>query len=249
MKNIFSSTIKALFIALTVMILGALLMIPFDGIAPATAVLVSAFIHVVFYFADKFVSEKFAYTGLCGRFSANININCLNPLQAGTRDRAIILNFEDVIGRTYAADGITVEAITLASGTQGYVIDGQKNSIAPKSTMVARTFTNMFDHEVTMKGFDISPVAKKQVNELKDSRVIIITENYYQGTDGNSAFEIYGLTVGLVAVEIERDPNSEETEGAFHFKFMTDRNKEPKTANTFYDTDYATTKALVDALL
>ena len=188
-------------------------------------------------------------SGLCGRLGANIALDCTNPLQAGTRDRGIVLNFDDIIGRTYAADGCTLEAITLASGAVGYYIDGQKNSIAPKSTMVARTFTNMFDHEVTMKGFDISPETKVQVNELKDSRVVVITENYYQGSGGNAAFEVYGLTVGLVAVEIERDPNSEETEGAFHFKFMTDTNKEPKTANTFFDTDYATTKAIVDALL
>lgn len=188
-------------------------------------------------------------SGLCGRLGANIALDCTNPLQAGTRDRAIVINFNDIIGRTYAADGCTLEALTLASGAIGYYIDGQKNSIAPKSTMVARTFTNMFDHEVTMKGFDISPETKVQVNELKDSRVVIITENYYQGSGGNAAFEVYGLTVGLVAVEIERDPNSEETEGAFHFKFMTDTNKEPKTANTLFDTDYATTKAIVDALL
>lgn len=249
MKNIFSNTIKALFLALTVMVLGVLLMVAFEALSPVVAVLISSVIHVAFYFADKIVSNKLAYVGICGRISANIEINCLNPLQAGTRDRAIIINYDDIIGRTYAVDNTTLTGLTLASGMVGFVVDGQKNSIAPKSTMVLGTFNNKWDHEVTLKGFDISPTAKVQVNEAAGSRVVIITENYYQGTGGDSAFEVYGLTVGLVAVEIERDPNSEETEGAFHFKFMTDKNKEPKTANTLFDTDYITTKAIVDALL
>src|SRR5690606_16402603 len=172
-----------------------------------------------------------------------------NPLQSGTRDRAIVINFEDVIGRTYAIDGTTLEDLLLASGTVGYVIDGQKNSIVPAVNMVAGTFTNKFDHEVSMKGFDISPATKVNINSMKDSRVIVITENYYQGAGGNAAFEVYGLTVGLVVTELSREPNSEETDGAFHFKFMTDTNKEPKVAATFFDTDYVTTKAIVDALL
>jgi hypothetical protein len=107
----------------------------------------------------------------------------------------------------------------------------------------------MFDHQVRAKGFDLSPATKVNINSMKDGRYTIITQNYYKGTNGNAAYEIYGLTAGLEMTEIARDPNSADTQGAFDFLFFTDINKEPKSPNTFFDTDYATTKALVEALL
>lgn len=198
---------------------------------------------------DSKLPASLAMVTVCGKITANIAKSCTNPVQAGTRDRGIIINFDDILAPVYAADGETVVDITLVSGAVGYEIDGQNNSIEPKSSLVEQGFNNMFDHEVMMKGFDVSPVTKNQVNSMKDGRFVIITENYFRGVAGNAAFEVYGLTTGLEVTELERDPNSEETQGAFHFKFATKKNKEPKTANTFFLTDYTTTKALVDAIL
>jgi hypothetical protein len=197
-----------------------------------------------------YMPKGLAFVGICGKLSGGIAKSCTNPLQAGTRDRMIIINFDDVLAPTYAVDGETVIDIVLMSGTIGYVIDGQNNSIEPKSTMTEQGKFNMWDHEVVAMGFDISPETKLQVNNMKDGRFVIIVENYFRGVGGNSAFEVYGLTTGLEVTELERDANSDETQGAFHFKFATKKNKEPKTANTFYDgAAYASTKVIVDALL
>jgi hypothetical protein len=190
-----------------------------------------------------------AMSGVCGTIAANILKSCDNPVQAGTRDRGIIINFDDILSVTYAADGETIEGIVLNAGKVAYQIDGQNNSISPISRLVEQGFNNMFDHECTMKGFDVSPATKNQVNAMKDGRFVIICENYFRGASGNAAFEVYGITTGLETMEIERDPNSEETQGAFHFMFGTKKNKEPKTAATLYITDYAASKAIVDGLL
>ena len=242
MKSIFNIMIATMFV------LTASLPFMSLGLDPMASIVAGAVSCVALEYVSRTLPQG-SLMVTCGNLSANISKSCTNPVQAGTKDRGIILNFDDVIGITYDTDGETVKDLILSSGAVGYVIDGQNNSIEPLCTMVQQGFLNMFDHTVTMKGFDISPATKNEVNSMKDGRFIIVTENFFKGTDGNSAFEVYGLTAGLEMSEIERNPNSEETQGAFHFVFTTIKNKEPKIAATFYDTDYTTTKAIVDALL
>lgn len=185
----------------------------------------------------------------CGSITRNNTKNCSDLPTGGTRDRLIIMNFEDV---TFTFDNTNTNLITnivLASGAVAYEIDGQNNSIVPMATMVERGFFDKFDQEVTAKGFDISPAAKDAFNSMVGGSYIAICENYHKGTNGNSAFEVYGATVGLELVELQREPNSEETEGAIHFRLYTRKRKENSLQKTFFTTDYTTTKAIVDGLL
>lgn len=187
---------------------------------------------------------------VCGKIAGNITKSCTNPLQGGTKDRAIIINFDDISSIVYNGTNVaTVEDIVLLTSKVAYQIDGKNNSIAPKAMMVKQGFNNMFDHQVQMKGFDISPDVKEQLNSAKDGRFVVIVENYFKGTAGNSAFEIYGLTSGLELTVLERDPNNADTQGAFDFTFSTVLNKEPKLPNNLFVTSYAASKAVVDGLL
>jgi len=187
---------------------------------------------------------------VCGAIASNILISCDTPMQGGTRDRAVIFNFDDIASIVYdSTNTATVEDIVLASGKFAYQIDGKNNSIAPKAMMVKVGFNNMFDHTVQMKGFDISPEIKEHFNAGKDGRYVVIVENYFKGTAGNSAFEVYGLTSGLELTVLERDPNNADTQGAFDFTFSTVLNKEPKLPNNLFITSYAASKAVVDGLL
>jgi len=231
------------------MTLGTAAIITTTGLSVEASLTVAVGGAVTLTLLNNKLPQGVAMAGVCGKLASDILKSCDNPVQAGTRDRGIIINFDDVLSVTYAADGETIEDIVLASGTVGYQIDGQNNSIAPISRMVEQGFNNMWDHEVSMKGFDVSPTTKNQVNAMKDGRFVVICENYFRGSSGNAAFEVYGITTGLEAMEIERDPNSEETQGAFHFMFGTKKNKEPKTAATLFITDYSTSKAIVDGLL
>jgi hypothetical protein len=187
---------------------------------------------------------------VCGAIASNILISCATPMQGGTRDRAVIFNFDDISTIVYnGTNTSTVEDITLLAGKFAYQIDGKNNSIAPKAMMVKVGFNNMFDHSVQLKGFDISPEIKEQLNSMKDGRFVVITENYFKGVGGNASFEIYGLTTGLEMSVLERDPNNADTQGAFDFTFTTINNKEPRLPNSLFITDYATSKAVVDSIL
>ncbi len=215
----------------------------------------SAFVSLVAVAIMQFISSKMGYglsfVGTCGLITGNIDADCTNPVQGGTRDRAYIMNFDDYDAGTivFGADGYTIESIILPVGKTAFVIEGKNNSIVPKATMVRLAFNNLFNHEVNMKGFDISPTVKKDLNSMKDGRFVIITENYHKGTAGNSAFEVYGTTTGLEMTVIERDPNNTETQGAFDMTFFTEVNKEPNLPNPLFITDYTTTKGVVEGLL
>lgn len=186
---------------------------------------------------------------ICGKINANIKKDCEVPLQMGTRDLAKIINFSDIVSIVYdSTNKAQVKDIVLASGKTAFEIDGFKNSIRPLTGLEDGTYFKRHNHSVEILGFDISIDTKEQLNAGIEGRYVVITENYFQGTAGESAFEIYGLTAGLEITALDRNPNDAETQGAFHIMFSTPLNKEPKLPNAFFDTDYATTKAIFDAL-
>ena len=198
----------------------------------------------------KFIPNGALGVSVCGEIASNIAFDCNTPLQSGTSDRAWIINFNDIDSVTYnATNKKIVEAITLSGSNVAYYIDGKNNSIAPKATMLDLTYVKPFDHMVNMKGFDISPDIKDQLDKAKDGRFVVIVENKFKGTAGNSAFEIYGLSVGLEMTVLERDPNNAELLGAFDFTFMTKTDKEPGLPHSFYITSYAASKTAIEALL
>lgn len=140
------------------------------------------------------------------------------------------------------------DGITLASGKVGHVISGRRNTIVATSTLIPAQ--ELYDHAVTAMGFDISANTKEILEGAKSGRFVIICENIHKGANDADAFEIYGLNAGLVLMENNRDTSSVETQGAFALRFANDEvSKEINLPKTLFDTDYATTKALVDALL
>ena len=185
---------------------------------------------------------------ICGKITNSIEIVCDTPLQAGTKDKAKVLNLSDIGISTRNATTGAVEAFTnLVPGTAA-VIDGQRNSIAPTFNKVPKGPFSMYDHEVACMGFDLSPEIKNDLEKGADGQYVVVVENFFKGTDGNAAFEIYGLDNGMELTELSRDPNSQDTQGAFSIKFMSEVNSEPRMPATLFITDYTTTKAVFDAL-
>lgn len=247
MKNILHIISSFLFGG--IMITCTAMIILTTGVSPIVSVMIAATMATLLTVFNGYIPSNLSFVTLCGQITQAQLIDCDNPVQGGTREKAYIMNLADLDSITFGADGYTVEAITLAATKKAFVIEGKNNSIAPKATMIEQGFSNMFDHEVIAKGFDISPAVKNELNSMKDGRFVIITENYFKGSGGETAYEIYGITTGLEITNLERDPNNAETQGAFDYTFFTKLNKEPKLPNPLFLTNYATTKAIVDALI
>ena len=185
---------------------------------------------------------------ICGSLTEDILKDCDNPLQAGTRDQMKIINLSDLATSTRNATTGAVEAFTNAVPGSAVVIDGQRNSIVPRFEKVIVGPFSKYMHEVACMGFDLAPEVKNDLEKGADGQYIAIVENFHKGTDGNAAFEIYGLDNGMELSELSRDPNSADTQGAFAIKFSSEINSEPRMPATLFLTDYATTKAIYDTL-
>lgn len=190
----------------------------------------------------------------CAVISTNLNKNCDNPLVGGVRDNIYLINFSDWLDAVFVRNGLNsqiYESITLPSGALAYRMEGINNSPEPSTSFKRLAFAELFEHIVKYKIFDITPSAKEQLELKSKGRFVAIVENNYKGATGNAAFEIYGADSGLIVPDggLTRDPNSTDTQGAYDVTLQTsEKSLEPHLPATLFITDYATTKAVLEAL-
>lgn len=187
---------------------------------------------------------------VCGSISADVSQDCDNPMVAGTKDRLILINFADKDSVVKNINPLIIEDMLLASGTQAYQYDGKNNSNGNNFELIVKDFAEVYKHKLPFKVFKNDGATKQQLELMAKGRVIAIVENNHKGLNGNSAFEILGLDSGLVLSVHTRDSNDDPTQGAHDLMLeSSDKSLEPHVPATFFITDYATTKALVESLL
>jgi len=189
---------------------------------------------------------------LCDKINEDILYDCANPPTGGANDRLILFNHDDINGNVTIdpTNSLVFTDITLASGVRGYVFEGLNNSNEPRSAMVKQRYVNRYDHEVIFKVFKNSPDAKAQLQKLDGAKVVALIQNNHKGEDGNAAFEIYGYETGLRLQELERVVADAELSGAYNVTIRNDEGASPSSLpQTLWDTDFATTKAIVDSLI
>ena len=192
---------------------------------------------------------------LCGKINADQTVDCENPLVAGSKDRMILINLDDWEGATVtydAANPCLITNIVLAAGKVGYLYEGINGSIEPEDNSTQPEFgLPTYIHKVTFRVFSASAVAKQQIEKLALGRYIAITENNMKGKNGDSAFEVRGVTVGMKA-SVTRNRKDAATQGAFVIVAETPATEgEQHLPATLYATEatYAATKAIFDSLL
>jgi hypothetical protein len=190
---------------------------------------------------------------ICGRITASIAFDCANPPSGGANDRLILMNFDDwgdcTIGYN-VSNTLIIESIAPASGAVAYSFEGHNNSVEPRSALVKGKYVDGYDHEVRFKIFNNSPDIKAQLNKLGNSKVVAIIQNNHKGDDGDAAFEVYGSETGLNLQELERIIADAELQGAYNLLIRNDEVSRPGTLpQTIFNTDFATSKAIVDGLL
>lgn len=188
---------------------------------------------------------------VCAAISANMLIDCLNPLIGGVKDRLILLNRLDVASLTRNSTNQQIlEAVTKASGKVGYLYEGQKSSIDVKTALVAKKYSVGFSHDITFRVFSNDANTKKQIEALARGEVVAFLENNFRGVAGNSSFEMYGWGIGLVVSALESNKSDADTQGAYVITLTAPPDKmEPHLPETLFITDYATSLAVFNGLL
>ena len=188
---------------------------------------------------------------LCGAISANMLIDCANPVIGGVKDRLILINRADVASVTRnATNSQIIEAVTKASGKVGYLYEGQKSSIDVKTSLVAKKYSVGFSHEITFRVFSNNATTKAQLESLARGEVIAFLENNYRGNAGDSSFEVYGYGVGLMVSALESNKSDGDTQGAYVITLTAPTDKmEPHLPDTLFITSYAASLAVFNGLL
>lgn len=188
---------------------------------------------------------------ICGAISANMLIDCLNPIIGGTKDRLILLNRADVASVTRnGTNSQIVEAVTKAATKVGYLYEGQKSSIDVKTSMVAKKYAVGFSHEITFRVFSNDANTKKQLAALARGEVIAFLENNNRGVAGEASFEMYGWGVGLQVSALESNKSDADTQGAYVITLTAPPDKlEPHLPDTLFITSYAASLAVFNGLL
>jgi outer membrane lipoprotein SlyB len=189
----------------------------------------------------------------CGTITASIAFDCNNPLQAGAEDNLYIMNREDWLNATIGVNVTNqqiVEAIALLAPATAFTYEGKNNSNVPKYELIKQTYAEVYNHEVNFKIFKVDAATKLELESLAKGSVVVIIENKFKGADGNAAFEIYGADAGLIVTQNIREILNTDTQGAFDLILKSDEaSLEPHMPKTLFNTDYATTKAIVTSLL
>lgn len=189
----------------------------------------------------------------CGTATASFGFNCNAPLQGGTADRAYIINYEDYREATKGfnvANRFVLESLVLAGAEVAFSIDGKNNSNAPSFELIKQTYADVYDHKFNWLCFDLTNASKKALAGMVGGRYVVIYENNFIGNAAQSTFEVLGAGAGMEFKTFMRDPLNNDNQGAYVITMATPEiGKEPDLPYSFYDTDYATTKAALEALL
>ena len=190
---------------------------------------------------------------ICGKITQGFDIDCDNPLQAGAEDTLILINRDDYLGAaiTYnLTNNQIIEDIVLPTPAVAYAFEGKNNSIAPKYDFIKQAFAEVYNHEINFKVFTVSPESKLELEKMAKGTMVAIVNNKFKGANGNAAYEVYGADAGLVVTQNIRDIISQDNQGAFDIILKSNETSlEPHMPKTFFNTDLATTKGLVDGLL
>lgn len=178
--------------------------------------------------------------------------DCDNPQTRGLEREAIIINRADIDFSALVRDNTNpaiVSTLALKTGTKGYQVlqIGATPYSGTNTAMATGTYRNKFTKTVSFAVLDHCPdTTKNVIDNLANGVFVMVVKNNSAGSDGKGRYEIIGLDGGLRATEMPRDPNSEETDGAW---VATLQETAPTSGTFLYDTDEATTEAAFQALL
>ena len=186
----------------------------------------------------------------CG-ISKGIGIVCDKILVPGTKDRLILIRYEEIVSTTPdAANKKIISSITRKSTSKAYAFDGQNNSNIARAKFSRSKYYPAYAHEVDFVAFDLSPDALLTLESLNLDRVVAVYE------DNNKFFRICGLNAGLRTSANDSDTENADTGGGHVIQLSSAQEKGyPEYLAVYTGTapnqvyDYAASKALFEGLL
>lgn len=189
----------------------------------------------------------------CGKISDDIFLNCNETMVGGVRDKLYLFNIDDIDDyQKNVSNSQIIEGVDLITSpaARGYVFEGQNNSNDASMQLTKGAYSVGYTHKIIFRIFSNDPNTKKQLEAMAKGKSVAIVQNNFQGSNGNSAFELFGLDVGLEVLEMTSDKSDADTQGAYVVTLSTNaKYREGHLPATVFLTDFSTTRDLIEALV
>jgi hypothetical protein len=186
---------------------------------------------------------------VCGLITSAQVPDCTNVNTNGLDVIIYIANKSEITSLTFTGSTLVCEAITFVAGKKFYSYEGKRTSPnAIQETKVGKLQTS-FIHTVTQAVFKVTGAAKLELENMCNGLVVCMVSNKYQGSAGDSQYELFGYNQGLIA-ELKRDQSDADGVGTYLLTLKTpDGYSEPHLPYAFYKTSKAATDALIAGYL
>lgn len=177
----------------------------------------------------------------------NIINDCDSAPIGGLEIKAWVFNRADLSGTQDPTNKNLLTALSVATGKQGYYIQGFKKTLNAGHDLVSsETNVDKYTHYFNFQAWLLDAAAINNLDGLSD--LVVVVERLNKMTDGDGAFKVYGYDTGLYKTTDSERAN--DIDGNRNIEMASQAGEEPLVSNhVFFDTDYATTKAALDALL
>lgn len=187
--------------------------------------------------------------GCLAGISQNITNDCSKQPNKGLEQEVYIMNRTDMSFTVDGTNPLLVTSISMASGTQAYKLTGYKEDIdAGFDLVVSEKLPEQYKHYFMAEPWGESSDEIKVLDDLEDIVVIVERSGGKDKNAGDGAFQVYGLYLGLDKSSATARANNNNGVPTYEFA-SRDGSEEKHSRFVFYDTDYATSKAALEALL
>lgn len=177
----------------------------------------------------------------------NITSDCSTSKSGGLEVEAYIFNRAD-LSPTY--DGTQLNLVTSLANVGaavGYKLTGfKKNLNAGHDLVVAEDAPNKYTHYFNFKQYEVLAEDITNVDDMDD--VVVAVESKDKNDTGEGVFMLYGLKKGLWKSADTQRANDANGSRNIEMTSLAGQ-EEPYSRYVLLDTDYATTKALLESLL
>ena len=179
----------------------------------------------------------------------NITSDCTTHVSGGLEIEAWVFNRKEITITYSAVSGKEnqITDIAMVGAATGFKITGNKKLLnAGHDLVVAEDRPNKYTHHFMFQQFEFLTEDVRNVDDIDD--VVIVVESKDKNDSGDGIFRVYGAKFGLwKATDTHRD---NDVNGARNIELASlGGQEEPYSRYVYLDTDHATSKAALEALL
>ena len=174
---------------------------------------------------------------------------CDTPATAGTQGQVILLPYGGIDRILSEVTDNVIKSIIMRNNAKGNTFDTLERGVLGAPSLVAGTYVNSWQHDVTLRIFVKNEDVKKFVNAFTNSRVVAIVQNNEVGNAGDVMYEAYGWDAGLKLNEATGDTTMADGLVYEITAGNDDQAKERSLPKSVFITDIATTETMLNSLV